>query len=117
MDEAATCKVSEAWLQAAQVEYEYCYEALIANNTWTEVEAPPGVPILRGKWVFKAKLGPRGEIIRYKARWVAKGFEQRPGRDFTDTYAPVAPVPSISENNLEDSTVMVNKVVTVSCLA
>jgi hypothetical protein len=40
------------------------------------------------KWVFKTKRNPDGST-RFKARLVIKGFEQRRGQDFDETYAPV----------------------------
>ena len=37
---------------------------------------PPGRRILPTRWVFTIKKGAQGEIIKYKARWVCKGFYQ-----------------------------------------
>lgn len=58
------------------------------NNVWTLVE-PKGVNAVKCKWVFKVKRGIDGEIIRYRARLVAKGFIQKYGINFSETFAPV----------------------------
>jgi hypothetical protein len=42
-----------------------------------------------GKWVFKHKLNPDGSLKRYKARWVVRGFTQRAGINFGETFTPV----------------------------
>jgi histone deacetylase 1/2 len=42
-----------------------------------------------GKWVFKHKLKPDGTLERYKARWVVRGFTQRAGIDFGESFTPV----------------------------
>jgi len=65
------------------------YDALQANKTWTLVQRPPGARVITGKWVFKHKLNPDGTLERYKARWVVRGFNQRPGVDFGETFSPV----------------------------
>jgi hypothetical protein len=75
----------EKWLQAANDEM----DSLVSNNTWTLVDPPPNRKVLKGKWVFKYKRGPLGEVIRHKARWVAKGYEQQPGIDYDETFASV----------------------------
>jgi hypothetical protein len=42
------------------------------------------------KWVFKLKRDEAGAIVKHKARLVARGFVQREGIDFDDTFAPMA---------------------------
>ena len=75
----------DQWLQAARDEH----ESLLANKTWSLVEPPPDRNVLKGRWVFKYKRGPAGTILRYKARWVVKGYEQQQGIDYADTFASV----------------------------
>jgi hypothetical protein len=62
---------------------------LIENKTWKLVDRPKNRKVLRGKWVWKLKRGSYGEIVRHKARWVVKGFEQQAGIDFNQTFASV----------------------------
>ena len=73
------------WLEAMALEY----KSLADNKTWTLVTRPENRKVLRGKWVYKLKRGPEGEILRYKARWVVRGFEQEEGIDYGETFASV----------------------------
>ncbi|GJX30532.1 transposable element [Tanacetum coccineum] len=47
------------------------------------------------KWIFKKKLRPGGTIGKYKARLAAKGYRQKEGQDFSNTYSPVTRITSI----------------------
>jgi hypothetical protein len=47
------------------------------------------------KWVFKLKRDEADAIVKHKARLVARGFMQREGIDFDDTFAPVARMESV----------------------
>lgn len=60
------------------------------NGTWTLCKLPKGRKPVSCKWVFRIKRNEDGSVDRYKARLVARGFSQRFGYDYTDTYAPVA---------------------------
>src|ERR1700730_11297856 len=51
--------------------------------------------VLGGKWVFKLKRDQDRNIIKFKARYVVKGYMQRFGIDYTDTYANVADIDTI----------------------
>jgi hypothetical protein len=65
------------------------FSALQKNNTWDLVPRPSGANIVTGKWVYRHKFRSDGSLERYKARWVLRGFTQRPGIDFDETFSPV----------------------------
>lgn len=77
------------WRKAIQEEV----DALIENETWSVVDMPKGARLIDTKWVFKIKNEPTG--IRYKARLVVRGYRQREGFDYHETYSPVARLPTI----------------------
>ena len=64
-------------------------KSMADNDTWQLVEPPQGRKIVDCKWVFRLKYNSDGSIQKRKARLVGKGFTQRYGFDFTETYAPV----------------------------
>lgn len=59
------------------------------RGAFRRVPRPRGANIIPPKWVFDVKCDDGDEwITRFKARCTAKGFRQRWGRDYTDTFAP-----------------------------
>lgn len=63
-------------------------KAINENNTWTLVERPRNVNVLTSRWVFRVKENLQGEKI-FKARLVARGYEQDKKFELGDIYAPV----------------------------
>jgi len=86
IEESLTCENSKEWECAMQEEY----DSLMTNNTWTLVPLLVSRKLASCKWVFKIKQGTNGEVERYKARLVARGFTQTYEVDYDETFAPVA---------------------------
>ena len=56
--------------------------AIEKNNTRLVTDLPKGHKANDVKQVYKIKVKANGEINKYKARLMAKGFEQRKGYDY-----------------------------------
>ena len=65
------------------------------NRTWTLTDLPVGKRPIGLKWVFKLKKNSSGEVVKHKARIVAKGYVQRASIDFDEVFAPVARLDSV----------------------
>ncbi|KAL8276538.1 hypothetical protein RQP46_011086 [Phenoliferia psychrophenolica] len=82
------------WLAARAKEFDKLEEL----ETWSRMkpdELPAGAKAIGSKIVTRTKRDGKGRITGYKVRAVAKGFAQVEGRDFKETFAPVAKFTSI----------------------
>ncbi|KAL5777869.1 hypothetical protein ACOSP7_010795 [Xanthoceras sorbifolium] len=82
---------SEKWRQAMDVEM----AAIKRNDTWELTELPEGGKKIGVKWVYKTKFNENGEVDKYKAWLVVKGYSQQHGVDYTEVFAPVARMETI----------------------
>lgn len=79
------------WMEAVHAEM----DSLNRNETWTLVKRPTKRSVVTCKWVFSRKRNDVGKLASYKARLVARGFTQREGLDFHETYSPVAKIATL----------------------
>lgn len=84
--EAYTGPHADKWRAAIGKEY----GSLQTNCTWELVLLPKGERAINSGWVFKVKRDADGNVTKHKARFVAKGYSQREGVDYTETFSPVA---------------------------
>jgi len=65
------------------------------NETWMLVDRPIHKKVIGVKWIFKTKLNADRSINKHKARLVVKGYSQKLGIEFTETFAPVSRLDTI----------------------
>ena len=64
--------------------------SLVDNNTRKFIDKPSDRLIVDNKWVYKAKLKSDCTVDKYKAKLVAKGYTQKQGINYSETFSPVA---------------------------
>ncbi|CAI7857453.1 unnamed protein product [Closterium sp. NIES-54] len=57
------------------------------TSTYVDEVPPPRTNIVDGMWIFRVKRPP-GSLPAFKARYFARGFSQRQGVDFFQTFSP-----------------------------
>ena len=71
------------------------YQSIMKNDVWVVVPRLEGKSFIASKLIFKKKHAADGSIKKYKARFVARGFSQKEGIDYEETFAPMARYTSI----------------------
>lgn len=87
--EALSGKDAQKWIEARIKEYTSC----INLKVWEEVDRaslPKGTNILPLKEVYKIKVDEKGAITIFKVRFTPKGFLQKKGKDYNETFARTA---------------------------
>lgn len=90
LSEAMKTTNAHEWFQAVQREQ----EALISNETWELISRPIGCSTVSSRWVFTVKKNNVNENV-FKARLVARGFEQCKTFEYDEIYSPVAKLSTV----------------------
>jgi hypothetical protein len=72
----------QVWKDAMMEEY----QSIMKNDVWDIVLRPEGKFVVTSKWIYKIKHVADGSIEKYKARFVARGFSQKEGVDYEETF-------------------------------
>lgn len=73
------------WIEALHGEI----QALQDNKTWKQVDLPKGKSAIGYRWIYKIKYKSNGEVERFKATLVEKGYSQKESIDYKETFLPV----------------------------
>jgi hypothetical protein len=71
------------------------YRSIIKNNVWDIVPRPKDKSMVSSKWIYKIKHAADGSVEKLKEIFVARGFTQKEGIDYEETFSPVAKYTSI----------------------
>ena len=66
------------------------YQSIMKNDVWEIVPRHEGNLVVTSRWIYKIKHRADGSIEKYKARFVVKGFSQKEGVDYDETFGPMA---------------------------
>ena len=69
--------------------------SLVTPRLGVTVPWPEGKSMIGSKWIYKIKHTADGNVEKFKARFVAKGFSQKEGINYDETFAAVARYTSI----------------------
>nr|GFB91586.1 hypothetical protein [Tanacetum cinerariifolium] len=59
-------------------------------DIWELIDRPLCINVINLKWLWKNKHDEENTVIRNKSRLVAKGYAQKEGVDFEESFAPIA---------------------------
>ena len=88
--EAVNSDKSREWVKAMDDEM----HSLKEKNTFTLTNLPEGKKAVGGRWVYAMKTNVDGSE-KYKARYVAKGYSQKMGMNYEETFSPTANLTSV----------------------
>ena len=89
--EAINSSQSKEWKEAISVEH----QSLIDHGTFEIVDRPLNKKPITSRHVFKIKTDDKGVISKFKARLVARGYNQTYGEDYFEVFSPTLRMDSV----------------------
>ena len=71
------------------------YTSIIKNNVQDIMPRPKDKSVVSSKWIYKIKHATDGSVEKFKARFLARGFTQKEGINYKETFSLVARYTSI----------------------
>eukprot|EP00253_Pinus_taeda_P032168 PITA_32168 len=71
------------------------YSSIMTNDVQAMVPKPKDRSVVGSRWIYKIKYAIDGSVKKYKARFVAKGYAQKEGIDYVETFTSAARYTSI----------------------
>ena len=70
--------------------------SLYKNDTWELTKLPKKTKAIGCKWVYAKKQGSlKDDLVRYKAKFIDKGYTQREGINYNEVFLPIVKHSSI----------------------
>ncbi|CAI7817075.1 unnamed protein product, partial [Closterium sp. NIES-53] len=79
--------VSRPWASQWRAAMDAEMASYRSTGTYVDEVPPPGANVVDGMWIYRVKRPPGSPPV-FKARYMARGFSQREGVDFFQTFAP-----------------------------
>ena len=72
------------------------YKSIMKNDVWEIMPKPKEKSMVTSKWVYKIKHAADGSMDKYKSSSVARGFSQKEGEDYEETFPHISIYTSIT---------------------
>ena len=73
----------QVWVDAMIEEY----NSIMKNFVWEVVPRPTGKSVVTSRWIYKIKHAADGNVQKYKSKFVVRGFTQKEGIDYDETFS------------------------------
>eukprot|EP00253_Pinus_taeda_P021942 PITA_21942 len=68
------------------------YNYIMVNDVWEVMPRPQDRSMVGSRWIYKIKYAADDSVEKYKAKFVAKGYAQKEGIDYEETFTLVTRV-------------------------